>query len=40
MHYIVHLFRAFAVEPALFGRPFVAEQVAAFRRGRVPTGML
>jgi len=40
MHYIVHLFRAFAAEPALFGRPFTAEQVGAFRGGRVPTGAL
>jgi hypothetical protein len=40
MHYAVHLFRAFAVEPSLFGRPFTDDQVARFRAGIVPDGDL
>ncbi len=40
MHYILHLFRAFAEESALFARPFTAEQVAKFRAGIVPDGEL
>jgi hypothetical protein len=40
MHYIVHLFRAFADDRSLFTRPFTSEQVAAFRSGIVPDGDL
>jgi hypothetical protein len=40
MHYIVHLFRAYAVDPTLFSRPFTADQVASFRSGAVPAGEL
>ena len=40
MHYAVHLFRAYAVEPSLFGRPFTDAQVASFRAGLVPDGVL
>jgi len=40
MHYILHLFRAFADDQALFNRPFTSEQVAAFRAGIVPNGDL
>jgi hypothetical protein len=40
MHYIVHLFRAFADDESLFARPFAAEQVAAFRSGIIPDGDL
>jgi len=40
MHYIVHLFRAYADEPSLFSRPFTSDQVARFRAGHVPTGEL
>jgi hypothetical protein len=40
MHYIVHLFRAYAVDPTLFSPPFTDAQVAAFRAGRVPDGSL
>jgi len=40
MHYIVHLFRAFADDRSLFARPFTAEQVSAFRAGIVPDGDL
>ena len=40
MHYILHLFRAFADEPSLFSQPFTAEQVARFRAGVVPEGDL
>src|SRR5262245_42754361 len=40
MHYIVHLFRAFADDQSLFARPFTAEQVAAFRAGIIPEGDL
>ncbi len=40
MHYILHLFRAYAHEPSLFSEPFTAEQVARFRAGVVPEGDL
>jgi hypothetical protein len=40
MHYIVHLFRAYADESSLFSRPFTTEQVARFRAGHVPGGQL
>ena len=38
MHYITHLFRAYAETAAMFSRPFTPQQVAAFRAGRVPDG--
>src|SRR5262249_11173237 len=40
MHYIVHLFRAYAEESTLFSRPFTPDQVAAFRAGLIPGGKL
>ena len=40
MHYILHLFRAYAGEPSLFSHPFAPEQVARFRAGVVPEGDL
>jgi len=40
MHYIVHLFRAYADAAPLFDPPFTPEQVASFRAGRVPAGDL
>jgi hypothetical protein len=40
MHYITHLFRAYAEADSLFSRPFTAPQVAAFRAGHLPTGDL
>jgi hypothetical protein len=40
MHYITHLFRAYAETAAMFSRPFTAPQVAAFRAGRVPDGKI
>ena len=40
MHYIVHLFRAYAASPVLFSAPFMPEQVARFRGGAVPDGRL
>jgi hypothetical protein len=40
MHYIVHLFRAYADESSLFSRPFTADQVARFRGGHIPGGEL
>jgi hypothetical protein len=40
MHYIVHLFRAFHAQAALFEPPFTPEQVRSFTRGRVPDGEL
>ena len=40
MHYILHLFRAYADEPSLFSQPFTADQVARFRAGAVPEGEL
>jgi hypothetical protein len=38
MHYITHLFRAYAQTPSMFSRPFIPNQVAAFRIGRIPDG--
>jgi hypothetical protein len=40
MHYIVHLFRAYADSAPLFSAPFTSEQVASFRAGIIPTGNL
>jgi hypothetical protein len=40
MHYIVHLFRAYADDPSLFSRPFTPDQVACFRAGGIPAGDL
>jgi hypothetical protein len=40
MHYILHLFRAYAADSALFAPPFSSEQVTAFRAGIVPSGDL
>ena len=40
MHYIVHLFRAYADTPSLFARPFTPEQVANLRSGVIPDGGL
>jgi hypothetical protein len=40
MHYIVHLFRAYAEDSTLFSRPFTPGQVAAFRAGLLPGGAL
>jgi hypothetical protein len=40
MHYIVHLFRAYAEEKTLFSRPFTPDQVAGFRAGAIPRGEL
>jgi hypothetical protein len=40
MHYIVHLFRAYAVDGSLFAQPFTLEQVARFRAQVVPDGDL
>ena len=38
MHYITHLFRAYAETASLFARPFTPAQVATFRTGHVPEG--
>ena len=40
MHYILHLFRAYADERSLFAQPFTADQVTRFRAGIVPEGDL
>jgi hypothetical protein len=40
MHFILHLFRAYQEEGALFAKPFTDEQVQAFGRGVVPEGTL
>jgi hypothetical protein len=40
MHYIIHLFRAYADAPPLFGPPFTSQQVDSFRSGIVPKGEL
>ena len=36
MHYIVHLFRAYAADATLFSEPFSPDEVADFRRGAIP----
>ncbi len=38
MHYILHLFRAYAEERSLFSSPFTVEQVLRFRADIVPDG--
>ena len=40
MHYIIHLFRAYAEEPRLWTPPFTPEQVVSFRAGVIPVGEL
>jgi hypothetical protein len=40
MHYISHLFRAFAADPSLSGAPFTEAQVKSFRAGVIPEGEL
>jgi hypothetical protein len=40
MHYIFHLFRGFHERETIFAEPFPAEQVQAFRSGRIPAGRL
>jgi hypothetical protein len=40
MHYILHLFRAHAVDESLFTPPFTPAQVEQFRAGRIPEGPL
>ena len=40
MHYILHLFRGFAEQRALFAPPFNPDQVTSFRAGRIPGGNL
>ena len=40
MHYILHLFRAYAAEPRLWASPFTPEQVESFRAGAIPDGKL
>jgi len=40
MHYILHLFRAYAGDRSLFAPPFTAEQVARLRAGVIPDGDL
>ena len=40
MHYVLHLFRAFAEDTSLFARPFTEEQIARFRAGAIPEGEL
>ena len=40
MHYIVHLFCAFHLDPELHRQPFTPEQVACFNGGVVPHGEL
>lgn len=40
VHYILHLFRAYAGAEALFSDPFTPEQVARFRAGCIPDGDL
>lgn len=38
MHYITHLFRAYAETATMFSRPFTQAQVARFRVGHIPDG--
>jgi hypothetical protein len=40
MHYILHLFRAYASDEVLFTAPFTPRQVEQFRAGRIPDGGL
>jgi hypothetical protein len=40
MHYIFHVFRAYASESALFDPPFTTAQVERFRGGHIPEGNL
>ena len=40
LHYILHLFRAYAEDPSIFARPFTPHQVERFRQGHVPDGEL
>jgi hypothetical protein len=40
MHYILHLFRAYAEERSLFDAPFTPDQVSSFRAGVIPRGEL
>jgi hypothetical protein len=40
MHYITHLFRAYADDASLFAAPFTIPQIDSFRRGGVPEGAL
>jgi hypothetical protein len=40
MHYILHLFRAFALQGDLFDPPFTAAQIQEIFRGRIPQGKL
>jgi hypothetical protein len=40
MHYILHLFRAYAVDRAILTPPFTTAQLERFRRGEVPEGEL
>ena len=40
MHYISHLFRAFAADAKLAGPPFTPEQVKSFQAGVIPEGEL
>jgi hypothetical protein len=40
LHFIIDLFRCYQENQNLFGPPFVPEQVAALRDGRLPTGRL
>jgi len=40
MHYILHLFRAYACHEALFSAPFTPEQVRRFQAGQIPGGEL
>jgi hypothetical protein len=40
MHYIVHLFRAYAENETLFSAPFSPEQIRRFKTGVIPDGEL
>lgn len=40
IHYILHLFRAYAGERSLFSHPFTPDQIARFRAGSIPDGQL
>jgi hypothetical protein len=40
MHYILHLFRAYAEEPRLWATPFTPEQLTSFKTGVIPAGEL
>lgn len=40
MHYIIHLFKAYALDISLFSAPFSKKQISLFQKGIIPDGEL